>query len=151
MLARAALPALLLTLTSLAACSSDSLRPAAGNGTTAGNTTSGTTLEPTPCAAGEGDPGRTVVVHSDDLVGGFGSFGTRTPNHLTAGLVRIAVTTEPDNAAPVDVVVSMNGVTVAQINGVVPGVTCGVEVGLAPGHYVVTSGEQEAGFDVEAA
>jgi hypothetical protein len=125
-----------------AACSDD-----AGTG---GGTIAAVTLPATVCATGDFDAGRTIVVHDDDLVGGFGSFGTRTPSDLAAGTVRISVEADAENAAPANVTVTLDGQPVTAINGVAAGSTCGVDVDLVAGHYELTNGQQSAGFDIVA-
>lgn len=103
------------------------------------------------CApAGSGDASRTVVVRANDLVGGFGSFGTRVSRGLTAGTVRISVEADEENVGPIVVTVSQGGVTTLVISGVEPGTTCGVDVELVTGSYDVTDGTQNAGFEVIA-
>lgn len=109
------------------------------------------TVAVTACAVGSFDAGQTVIVHDDDLVGGFGSFGTRTPSGLQAGTVRISVEADAENAGPVSVAITLDGARVGSIDGVASGSTCAIDVDLVAGHYDVTDGQQKAGFDVIAA
>lgn len=137
------LPIVILAATSVAACSND-----------AENAGSATTLSSAPateCAAGTSDPGRTVVVRVDDLVGGFGGMGTRTPSDLEAGSIRISVEADADNESPIDVTLTQNGSEVTVIRGVTAGTTCGVDLVVEPGHYELTDGTQHGKFDVVAA
>lgn len=109
-----------------------------------------TTLPPTECATGEFEEGRTVVVTVDDVVGGFGGLGSRTPSDLAAGLVRVSVEADAENREPVSVVVTLDGAEVAAVRGVAPGSVCAIDVELTAGHYVVVEGDRDVEFDVVA-
>jgi hypothetical protein len=137
------LPIVVLAAASIAACS--------GNSEKAATPTTNPSAPATECAAGTSDPGRTVVVTVDDLVGGFGGMGTRTPSDLEAGPIRISVEADADNASPIDVTMSLNGSEVTAIRGVAAGTTCGVDLVVEPGHYELTDGTQHGKFDVVAA
>lgn len=134
------LPIVVLAAASIAACSDDSEK--------AGTPTTISSASATECAAGSSDPGRTVVVTVDDLVGGFGGMGTRTPSDLEAGPIRVSVEADADNESPIDVTMSLNGSEVTVIRGVVAGTTCGVDLVVEPGHYELTDGTQHGKFDV---
>lgn len=144
------LPILICCVASLAACSDDDDSQSAPPDTIVVASDSADAPTATTCATGEFDAGRTVVVRHNDLVGGIGSFGTRTPNELQAGLVRIAVEADDENAGLANVSVALDGAVVAEITGVEPGATCAVDVELVAGTYAVTDGLQEAAFDVVA-
>lgn len=137
------LPIVVLAATSLAACGDD-----ANDG---GAATSAPSAAATECApAGTDDPSRTVRVQVDDLVGGFGGLGTRTPSDLAAGPIRISVEADADNESPIDVIVSKNGTEVIVISAVAAGLTCSVDLTVEPGRYDLTDGTQNGGFDVVA-
>jgi hypothetical protein len=111
----------------------------------------------TTCATSAADEGRTVTIKVDDLVGGFGGIGSRTPSGLSAGTIRVAIEADAENAGPVDAVLhadSADGAAITTIRGVAAGTTCGVDVDLQAGHYVVTSSlnpGSNAKFDIVAA
>ncbi|MBI4934708.1 MAG: hypothetical protein HY828_12565 [Actinobacteria bacterium] len=109
-----------------------------------------TTLPPTECVAGEFDAGRTVVITVDDVVGGFGGLGSRTPSDLAAGMVRVSVEADAENREPVSVAVTRDGVEVATVRGVAAGSVCAIDIELAAGHYVVVEGDRDVEFDVVA-
>ena len=133
----------MLAATSLVACSDD-----ANDG---GAATSAPSAPATECApAGTDDPSRTVSVQVDDLVGGFGGLGTRTPSDLAAGPIRISVEADADNESPIDVIVSKNGTEVIVIRAIAAGLTCSVDLIVEPGRYELTDGTQNGGFDVVA-
>ena len=134
------LPIVILAAVSIAACSDDSQK--------AGTPPTTPSAPATECAAGSSDPGRTVTVTVDDLVGGFGGMGTQTPSDLEAGPIRISVEADADNESPIDVTMSLNGSDVTVIRGVAAGTTCGVDLVVEPGHYELTDGTQHGKFDV---
>jgi len=143
------LPVLFCCVASLAACSDDDSQSAPTDSVVVASDSAGAPT-PTTCATGDFDAGRTVVVRHNDLVGGMGSFGTRTPNELQAGLVRIEVQADDENGGLANVSVTLAGALVAEIIGVEPGATCAVDVELVAGTYEVTDGLQNASFDVVA-
>ena len=89
-------------------------------------------------------------VQVDDLGGGFGGLGTRTPSDLAAGPIRISVEADADNESPIDVIVSKNGTEVIVIRAIAAGLTCSVDLIVEPGRYDLTDGTQNGGFDVVA-
>jgi hypothetical protein len=109
-----------------------------------------TTLPPTECATGEFDESRTVVVTVDDVVGGFGGLGSRSPSTLAAGLLRLSVQADAKNREPVSVAVTRDGAEVATVRGVAAGAVCAIELELSAGHYVVVEGDRDVEFDVVA-
>ncbi|MDP2293327.1 MAG: hypothetical protein Q8M22_19255 [Actinomycetota bacterium] len=143
------LPILICCVASLAACSDDDPQSAPPD-TVVVASDAADAPAPTVCATGEFDAGRTVVVRHNDLVGGIGSLGTRTPNELQAGLVRIAVEADDENGGLANVSVTLDGALIAEITGVEPGATCAVDVELVAGTYAVTDGLQDASFEVVA-
>ena len=90
------------------------------------------------CVSGEADSSRTIAIRVDDEVGGFGSIGSQVPSGLTPGTVRVVVEADEENADPITVTLQSEDGT-QQIAGVEPGATCGVDLELAGGNYVVTS------------
>lgn len=116
----------MLAASSLAACGDDANDDGAA--------TSAPPSVATECApAGTDDPSRTVRVQVDDLVGGFGGLGTRTPSDLAAGPIRVSVEADADNESPIDVIVSKNGTEVIVISAVAAGLTCSVDLIVEPG------------------
>lgn len=108
----------------------------------------GTTLPPTECATSTFDGSRTVVITVDDVVGGFGGLGVRSPSGLEQGIVRLSVEADPENREPITVTVSVGPQEVTAIRGVAPGATCAVDVELAAGNYVVREGERDVEFAI---
>lgn len=144
------LPLVICCVASLIACSDDESQSDPADSGVVTSLSAEAPPAATTCATGEFDAGRTVVVRHNDLVGGIGSFGTRTPNALQAGLVRIAVEADDENGGLANVSVTLDGAVVAEIIGVEPGATCAVDVELVAGTYAVTDGLQNASFDVVA-
>jgi hypothetical protein len=107
-------------------------------------------LPPTRCATGGFDQSRVVVITVDDIVGGFGGMGSRTPAGLSAGVVRITVEADAENEALVTVLLTRDGTQVAAVSGVPAGSSCSLDVELAAGHYVATEGDRDVEFDVVA-
>ena len=156
---RHGLALVLLSALLLGACSGDDDETT--DGTDAASGTTGVSSDDgddsdgdaTECATAEADANRTVTVKVDDVVDGFGSLGSQTPSGLTPGSVRLAVEADEENEEPVDVTLSLGGETVAEVNGVEAGTTCGIDVDLEAGDYVVTSNrneDQDAEFSVVA-
>jgi|CXWL01.1.fsa_nt_gi hypothetical protein len=126
------------------------LTPAAcSNGEGDGQSAATTTVPATVCVDTAAPEGRGVRVTIDDVVGGFGSLSLRADGGLTPGVVRIEVTAEPDNAAPLGVTVVFDGVVVATVAGVEPGATCGIDLTVSEGVYHVTDGDRDVEFTVE--
>ncbi len=159
---RHSLALVLLSALLLGACSGDDDETTDGteaaSGTTGASSDAGddgddSGGDATECATAEADASRTVTVKVDDVVDGFGSLGSQTPSGLTPGSVRLAVEADEENEEPVDVTLSLGGETVAEVNGVEAGATCGIDVDLEAGDYVVTSNrneDQDAEFSVVA-
>lgn len=107
--------------------------------------------EPSPassCVAPVGEPMVTVTV--DDLVGGFGSFGTRSRSPH-AGTVDIVVEAKKDNTRPTTVIIhraSAAGAEVGRVAGVAAGQSCAISLQLEAGKYVVTA-DTNPGADAE--
>ncbi len=87
----------------------------------------------------------------DDVVGGFGRFGTRSSDGLTAGVVRVELEADAQNAGPASIRILKAGAEVATIAGVAAGATCGIDLDVTAGTYQVLGGaDQTAEFEVTA-
>jgi hypothetical protein len=117
-----------------------------------GGTIAAVTLPATVCATDPAPDGRLVHVTLDDVVGGFGSFGSRSDSGLTPGVVRVELEADGENAAPASVRILLGDAQVASIDGVAAGQTCGIDVTVEVGTYRVVddAGDRDVEFDVVA-
>lgn len=133
---------LLLVPVVLAACSDD-------KGSTATTTLPVTTLPATVCVTTPAPDGRLVHVTLDDVVDGFGSLGSRSSSGLTPGVIRVELEADSENAGPASVRITKDGAVVTTIDGVVAGETCGIDLDVSVGTYVILGeGDQDVEFEV---
>lgn len=135
-------PAVLGAVVSVAACSDD-------GGSVAVPTT---TVAATVCVTTPPADGRLVHVTLDDVVGGFGSLGSRSSSGLTPGTVRVELEADEENATPSTVRILLGDVQVASIDGVPAGQTCGIDLQVEAGTYRIVddAGDHDVEFEVEA-
>ena len=109
------------------------------------------TAAPTECVTTAAPDGRLVHVTLDDIVGGFGSLGSRSNSGLTPGVVRVELEADAENAGPASVRIMKGGAEVATIAGVAAGTTCGIDLEVAVGTYqILGEADQDTEFEVTA-
>ena len=114
-------------------------------------TTATSTVAPTVCVTTPAPEGRLVHVTVDDVVGGFGSMGSRSNSGLTPGVVRVELEADAENAGPTSVRITKDGADVTTISGVAAGETCGIDLQVEVGLYVILGeGDQDTEFEVGA-
>jgi len=92
-----------------------------------------------------------VHVTLDDIVGGFGSLGSRSNSGLTPGVVRVELEADVENAGLASVRIMKDGAEVATIASVAAGATCGIDLEVAVGTYqILGEGDQDVEFEVAA-
>lgn len=110
-----------------------------------------TTLPANVCVTTPAPEGRLVHVTLDDVVGGFGSLGSRANSGLTAGVVRVELEADAENAGPASVRIMKDGVEMATIAGVAASTTCGVDLEVTVGTYqILGDADQDVEFEVTA-
>lgn len=131
---------LLLVPMSLAACSDDKT-----------TTPPTATVPPTVCVTTPAPEDRLVHVTVDDIVGGFGSMGSRADSGLTPGEVRVELEADAENAGPTSVRIMKDGAEVSMIGGVAAGETCGIDLAVEVGLYqILGDNDQDVEFEVVA-
>ncbi|HQZ37002.1 MAG TPA: hypothetical protein PK020_21435 [Ilumatobacteraceae bacterium] len=109
------------------------------------------TAPPTVCVTTAAPDGRLVHVTLDDIVGGFGSLGSRANSGLTPGVIRVELEADAENAGPASIRIMKAGAEVATITGVVAGATCGIDLSVTAGTYqVLGDADQDTEFEVTA-
>jgi hypothetical protein len=110
-----------------------------------------TPLVATVCVATAAPDDRLVHVTLDDIVGGFGSLGSRSSSGLTPGVVRVELEADGENAGPASVRIMKDGAEVATIQGVAAGATCGIDLDVVVGTYqILGEADQDVEFEVAA-
>jgi hypothetical protein len=109
------------------------------------------TLAATLCVSTPAPDDRLVHVTLDDVVGGFGSLGSRSSSGLTPGVVRVELEADGENAGPASVRIMKDGAQVATIQGVAAGETCGIDLEVVVGTYqILGEADQDVEFEVTA-
>jgi len=108
-------------------------------------------LPATDCVTTPPPEHRLVHITLDDMQAGFGSLGSRANDGLTPGVIRVELEADAENAGPVGVLIQKDGQTVATIGGVEPGDTCGIDLDVTEGQYVVFDGTNDVAIVIEAA
>ena len=129
---------LLVVPMALAACSDDET-----------STPTTAALPATVCVTTPVPEGRLIHVTLDDVVGGFGSLGSRASSGLTPGVVRVELEADAENAGLASVRIIKDGAEVSTIAGVAAGATCGIDLNVTVGTYqIFGDADQDVAFEV---